>query len=160
MPAVIFFASLDFGKNCYSRTTSRAFPCILLRANLSNDRGHFELVNSYNYCGKVSYKNQRGEKNRQKKTGSIINRSGNIPFYSQDPVPDFCPRKSALFDSGRSSDFPAFFAAFPSRVIGTVTYFNAKKGSFSSKEKDRVTATGSSPICTGFPIKLYKHLNR
>ena len=27
MPAVIFFASLDFGKNCYSRTASYDLSC-------------------------------------------------------------------------------------------------------------------------------------
>ena len=35
MPAVIFFASLDFGKNCYSRTTSYV-PFIMPELNLKD----------------------------------------------------------------------------------------------------------------------------
>jgi hypothetical protein len=55
-----------------------------------------------------------------------------------------------LFCSGRSSDFPAFLAAFPFRFIGKVAYI-AKKVPFI--KKGGITAAGPLPILTGFPIK-------
>jgi hypothetical protein len=55
-----------------------------------------------------------------------------------------------LFCSGRSSDFPAFLAAFPFRFVGKVAIF-AKKVPFI--KKGGITAAGPLPILTGFPIK-------
>jgi hypothetical protein len=56
-----------------------------------------------------------------------------------------------LFCSGRSSDFPAFLAAFPFQFTGKVAHICAKKVPF--YKKGGITAAGPLPILTGFPIK-------
>ena len=69
----------------------------------------------------------------------------------------FCPiprrAKKYLHKLGRSSDFPALLATFPSPILETVAFKMLKGFLLPVREKGEVTATGPCSIYTSFPIK-------
>jgi hypothetical protein len=92
----------------------------------------------------------------QKKSPSILKQiEGLHPVYltlfTESATPLSLRKGTAVF-SGRSSDSPAFLAAFPFRIAGTVAIV-AKKVPFLLKVG--ITAAGPLPIFTGFPIKPF-----